>query len=122
VPTNHQFIGQVNAETLTEWAATIGPQTALLVSATLKSRPCPEQAYRTCLGILSLAKKHPQPLMEQASQSISEAKNFSYSALKDELNWLKQQPQTQLGSVSHRSVSAEPHLVHDNLRGQHYYQ
>lgn len=122
MPANHQFIGQVNAQTLTEWAAQIGPQTALLVSATLKSRPCPEQAYRTCLGILNLAKKHPQPLMEQASQSVCEARNFSYSALKDELNWLKQQPPPQPGSVDHRSVSAEAHLVHENIRGQHYYQ
>jgi hypothetical protein len=104
MPANHQFIGQVNAETLTEWAARVGPQTALLVSATLKSRPSPEQAYRTCLGILSLAKKHPQSLMEQASQSVWETKNFSYSALKDELNWLKQQPPTQPGAVGHRSI------------------
>jgi transposase len=113
MPTNHQFVGQVNAGQLTEWAANIGPQTAILVAATLKSRPCPEQAYRTCLGILSLAKKHPQPLMEQASQSVWEAKNFSYSALKDELNWLEEQP---------ARPESDRQPVHENIRGHHYYQ
>jgi len=39
-----------------EWASKIGPQTANLVKATLQSRPFPEQAYRSCLGILSLAR------------------------------------------------------------------
>ena len=68
MPTNHQFIEKVNAEQLVEWATHIGPQTAALVSAALNSRPFPQQAYRTCLGILSFAKKHNHTLMELASR------------------------------------------------------
>ena len=47
-----------------------------LISGTLKSRPFPEQAYRSCLGILSLAKKHPHARMEQACQAAAGSQNL----------------------------------------------
>jgi transposase len=113
MPANHQFIEKVNAEQLVEWATHIGPQTAALVSATLKSRPFPQQAYRTCLGILSLAKKHNHILMELASQSALETRTYSYTALKDELDWLAKQ-------ISTPVIESLP--PHENIRGNEYYQ
>ena len=91
MPPNHQFVDRVNASQLVQWAEAVGPQTTALITATLKSRPFPEQAYRSCLGILSLAKKHPHARMEQACQAVLEAKTFSYKALKEELDWLAKQ-------------------------------
>jgi len=88
MPANHQFMGDINPDRLIEWASKIGPQTANLVKATLQSRPFPEQAYRSCLGILSLAKKYNHPLLEQACQAVFEAKEFSYKALAEELIYL----------------------------------
>ena len=88
MPPNHQFVDQVNAKQLLHWAEAVGPQTTAFIRATLQSRPFPEQAYRSCLGILSLAKKHPHSRMEQACQAALEAKTFSYKAVKDELDWL----------------------------------
>jgi transposase len=113
MPANHQFIEKVNTEQLVAWAANIGPHTAELVSATLQSRPFPQQAYRSCLGMLSLAKKHPHALLEQASQSVLEAKHFSYTALKEELDWLLKQT---------GEPGAETFPAHENIRGHQYYQ
>jgi transposase len=113
MPANHQFIEKVNAEQLVEWATHIGPQTAALVSAALKARPFPQQAYRTCLGILSLAKKHNHALMELASQSALETRTYSYAALKDELDWLAKQ-------ISAPLLETLP--PHENIRGTEYYQ
>src|SRR4030067_329375 len=56
MPSNHQFMDQVNAKQLLRWAEVVGPHTIDFIDATLKSRQFPEQAYRSCLGILSLAK------------------------------------------------------------------
>jgi transposase len=113
MPQNHQFVDKVNAQQLVQWAATIGPQTEALVSATLKSRLFPEQAFRSCLGILSLAKKHSIPLMEQACLNVLESKSFSYKAVKDELEWIIKQ-----------AVPTVPETLppHENIRGNHYYQ
>ena len=114
MPPNHQFVDQVNPEFLLQWANTVGPQTTAFINATLKSRPFPEQAYRSCLGILSLAKKHPHSRIEQACQAAMEAKMFSYKAVKEELDWLSKQAAL--------SVTPETLPTHANIRGHEYYQ
>jgi len=113
MPANHQFMEDINPERLIEWAIRIGPQTAALVEATLRSRPFPEQAYRSCLGILSLARKYDPVLLEQACQSVFEAKEFSYKALVQELIYLQKQ-------VTAPLVETLP--THENIRGAEYYQ
>jgi transposase len=114
MPPNHQFMDRVNAKQLIHWAETVGPQTAALINATLQSRPFPEQAYRSCLGILSLAKKYPNSQMERACQAALEAQTFSYKAVKDELDWLTKQPAL--------PVTPETLPAHANIRGDKYYQ
>src|SRR5439155_1194433 len=52
---------------LIDWARTIGPQTAALVEAILADRPHPEQGYRSCLGLLRLAKGYGPDRLEAAS-------------------------------------------------------
>ena len=39
-----------------QWAATIGPNTVAAIQAILASRKIVEQSYRSCLGVMSLAK------------------------------------------------------------------
>jgi len=103
----------VNAQQLVEWAENIGPQTAALVSATLKSRPFPQQAYRSCLGILSLAKKHNRVQIERACQASLEAQGLSYKAVKEELEWIMKQTAPPV---------PEKLPAHENIRGKDYYQ
>jgi transposase len=113
MPPNHQFLAQINAEQLVQWAAAVGPQTALLVASTLNSRKFPEQAYRSCLGILNLAKKHPQKAIEQACLVALENRMYSYRAVKDELDWLCQQ------TIPQAPETLPPH---ENIRGNQYFQ
>jgi transposase len=40
-----------------QWAATIGPHTVATIQAILASRKIVEQSYRSCLGVMSLARK-----------------------------------------------------------------
>jgi hypothetical protein len=40
-----------------QWAATIGPNTTAAIQAILASRKIVEQSYRSCLGVMSLAKR-----------------------------------------------------------------
>lgn len=44
---------------LKQWAADIGPDTLRWVSARLEEKAHPEQAYRLCLGLLSLSRDYP---------------------------------------------------------------
>lgn len=44
-------------ERFEQWAATVGPNTVAAITAILASRKIVEQSYRSCLGVMSLAKK-----------------------------------------------------------------
>lgn len=113
MPANHQFMSGINSEYLIEQAGNIGPQTMAFVKAALASRPFPEQSYRTCLGILRLARKNSSANLEQACRVTLEAKEFSYKAVEQELVFLQNQKP---------SSSPEPLPAHDNIRGSEYYQ
>ncbi len=68
----------------------LGPQTAAFINAMLKSRPFPEQAYRSCLGVLSLAKKYPHSQIELAAGKLWKPK-YSHTKLLRRLDWLMKQ-------------------------------
>jgi hypothetical protein len=63
--------------------------------------------------MLSLARKYPHPMLEQACQSVFEAKEFSYKAVAEELIYLQKQ-------VTPPVVETLP--THQNIRGAEYYQ
>ena len=113
MPSNHRFVAEVNSERLLRWAAEVGPQTEQWVSALLRSRSYPEQAYRSCLGVLNLAKKHSGEQGERACQIALEARLLSYRDVKAELD---HQAQLSLPAAQPLALPA-----HENIRGEPYY-
>jgi transposase len=110
MPSNHRFVLELNADWLLRQAQAIGPQTGQYLGALLQARAFPEQAYRSCLGVLSLARKYPGSLLETACQRLLEAHLWSYKDLKSELETLARQ-----------STADHPPAAHENLRGESYY-
>lgn len=78
------------------------------MTALLKSRPFPQQAYRSCLGVLSLARKYPHPILEAVCQQMQAAHLLSYRDVKAELE-------------NRAPVSVPAPLQHENIRGESYY-
>jgi len=113
MPPNHRFMKEIDADRLIQWAEDVGPHTSTLIRATLRSRTYPEQAYRTCLGILGLARKHSRDNLETACQVAYEARVFSYKAVEQELVFL-------LTKTAAYQVESLP--AHANIRGAEYYQ
>jgi transposase len=66
MPASHRRYAKVTPETLRERAARIGPATSILVDVILRDRPHPEQGFRSCLGILRLARSHGAERLEAA--------------------------------------------------------
>jgi transposase len=54
MPSHHRFYAEWSPERFRRWAADFGPDTEGLVIAILATRRHPEQAFRTCLGVLRL--------------------------------------------------------------------
>ncbi|MBL4845068.1 MAG: hypothetical protein JKY65_06060 [Planctomycetes bacterium] len=96
----------------------MGPKTAELVEHILLSRKHPEQGYRTCLGILRLAKTYGDQRLEAASTSALAAGARSYRHVNSILK-------NGLDRVALLTCPEEPDHVpvdHENVRGADYYQ
>jgi transposase len=67
MPRSHRAHAEWTPSRLIHWGASIGTNTRAVVEHLLKSKPHPEQGYRACLGLLSLARQYGQQRLEAAS-------------------------------------------------------
>jgi hypothetical protein len=112
MPIRHQKAGEWSPERLQRWAEEIGPHTSQLIRAILASRRHPEQAFRSCLGILRLSNQYARSQMETACRMAREDKELNYQGVKAVLLLLPP-----------ASPSETPSLpTHENIRGDLYYQ
>jgi transposase len=114
MPPNHRFYAEWSPQRFLGWAEAVGPQTRELVAGVLEAASYPPQAFRSCLGILALAKKHGSPRLEKACRKALRIGTKSYTRIKNILTQgleEENQPQLDLG----------PLPLHENLRGGHYY-
>ena len=66
MPKAHQAHLQWTPDKLLSWGLSIGPATRDVVQHQLSNKPHPEMGYRTCLGLLSLARKYGNDRLEAA--------------------------------------------------------
>jgi transposase len=115
MPANHRQFAEWSPERFKRWAAKIGPQTALLTEALLVQRTYPQQAYRTLLGILRLAKIYSEARLESACERALRFNTLSYRSIESILkNGLDRRPLTAT------TDNCKP-VQHSNIRGAEYY-
>ena len=116
MPKAHQKHLAWTPSRLVHWAASIGPGTAALVEAILADRPHPEQGYRSCLGILRLAKRYGAERLEAACTRAVTVRARSYRHVESILK--RGLDRVPLPAIGARGASA----AHENVRGADYYQ
>jgi len=117
MPHAHRAHAEWSPSRLIRWGATVGPQTATLVEQILASRPHPEQGYRSCLGLLRLAKQYGPERVEAASARAVAIGARSYRHVEAILKH----------GLDRLPLEADPspsqaRVVHVNVRGPAYYQ
>jgi len=116
MPKAHRAHLEWSPSRLLRWGATIGAATEALVQQILESRPHPEQGYRSCLGLLRLAKQYGPERLNAACERARRAGARSYRHVDAMLkHGLDRQP------LLIDSVEAPSALTHDNVRGPAYY-
>jgi len=116
MPANHQAQSAWSPERMKRWADKIGQETKRFIEHLMASRPFPEQAYRTCLGVLRLAQRYGEHRLEAACKIAYDAGITRYPQVETILkNKIDTVPET-AGVVS-QEIS-----VHTNIRGPEYYQ
>ncbi len=118
MPRSHQKHLEWTPTRIIHWAGSIGESTRSLVEAILAERPHPEQGYRSCLGILRLAKRYGPERLDAACRRAVACRARSYrhveSILKNGLD--------RVAATSPSPEPAHPTGSHENIRGGDYYQ
>ena len=115
MPPAHQVVAGMSRENLQAQAERIGPFTSLFIEGVMTSRVHAQQAFRTCLGTLRLARKYGNDRLEAACERAVQLGSYAFKSVDAILkNRLDEQPlTTKLGST--------PKIRHENVRGGSYY-
>ena len=95
-------------------AAANGPHTEILIDVILRSKPHPEQGFRSCIGILRLAKTHGGERLEAACERALEIGARSYSSVASILK-------NNLDRRTPQQATDGPAIDHPNIRGPQYF-
>jgi transposase len=115
MPESHRQAGEWTPQRLSNWAAKTGPATEKLITTVLTSRKHPQQAYRSCLGILRLGKAYGDVRLEAACRRALILGSHSYKSIESILKHrLDDKP------LAEQQELALPE-DHDNIRGPSYY-
>lgn len=113
-PKSHQeFLSWTPAKIL-EMATRVGGQTVAMVESIMNGRQYPEQGYRSCLGILRLAKTYSNERLEAACARGQRIGARSYTSIASILK----------SGLDQKSLEAPVKMVdvaHKNIRGSGYF-
>ena len=117
LPTNHQFVRQWSAQTFLDKAAKVGQQCQDYIQQVLDQRGHPEQAYKSCMGILSLEKKFGAQRLNKACKRALAFEAYTYHTVK---NILEKGWDTIEEPTADDKTPVVP--IHPNIRGKEYYK
>jgi transposase len=115
MPSSHRRYRDWTHERIQRDAAAIGSSAAALVEIILRSRPHPEQGFRSCIGILGLKKRYGVERLDAACGKALALGTRSYSSVAAILKNKQESKTAQQGK------SDQPSLLHENIRGSGYY-
>lgn len=111
----HLAVQGWSAQRIKDWANRIGPHTGGVIGHLLNQRRHPEQSYRSCLGVLRLAKAYGEARLEAACERAIDINAPTYRSIRSIL-------QHNLESKKRPSeAQTSLPLEHANVRGPHYY-
>ncbi|MBX9853021.1 MAG: IS21 family transposase [Cytophagaceae bacterium] len=116
MPSSHNFKLDWNPEKFTSWAASIGKPTLEIITHILRRKTYPEQAYKSCIGILSYAKKVGNQRLNNACLRAIEYQSYNYQVVKSILEKGLDQTSTK---ADYDQYSLP---YHDNVRGRDFYE
>lgn len=114
MPANHQAYADWSPDRLQRSAAKVGPNVQTLIEVILRERRHPAQGFRSCLGIMRLAKVHGQNALEAACERALEINARSYTSVQSILknNLHRKRP---------KQPADGPAIMHTNIRGPGYF-
>jgi transposase len=114
MPESHRAYAEWTPERFRAWANQLGPETAAVITSLLDGRAHPQQAFRSCLGVLRLADRYTPARLEEACRYGRTVGAIRYKNLKHILDAGLD------ASTGDEIPVALP--SHANVRGAEYFQ
>ena len=115
MPSAHRRYAEWTPARLMREAAAVGPSAIALFEAIMQAKPHPEQGFRSCLGILRLAKTYGTQRLEAACRRGIDIGATSYGSIASILK----HGIDRAGAQDSAAPSAP--IQHANIRGRGYY-
>lgn len=114
MPESHRRYLEWTPSRIINWAKHTGASTAEIVEIIMTVRKHPEQGYRSCMGILRLAKKYSPQRLEAACKRALSFNAYSYKSIRSIL-------EKGLDQELSPEAYAHPEINHENIRGSRYF-
>ncbi|QSV44413.1 IS21 family transposase [Geobacter benzoatilyticus] len=114
MPKAHREFAEWTPERIISWAAQTGTATAQVVETILSRKAYPEHGFRSCMGIISLAKRYTKERLEAACERAVTIKGVTYRSIKSILE----------NNLDQKALPKQMELLpvaHENIRGTDYY-
>lgn len=110
----HRFVTDWTPQRFIDWGASIHQDVQQMIIHILDKKQHPEQAYKSCMGVLSLAKKVGKERLIKACSRALEYGIYNYMIVQNIL-------EKGLDTLEHEQTE-EDMPDHGNIRGKEYYQ
>jgi len=117
LPSTHRFVQDWNPELFIRRGQRIGTATSQYLKEVMEYYSYPEQAYKSCMGILRLAKQYSEKRLELACARALKYQKYSYRTI--EMILFRKLDQVEEPEPSDPQLKLP---LHDNIRGADYYE
>ena len=115
MPSHHKHFAEQSPERFLRRAEAEGLSVRKIVQSILNSRKFPEQSFRSCNGILGLARKYDSFRLNRACKRAFEYGEHSYRSVKNIL-------EKGLDKIEEEQPELDILPLHENVRGSAYYE
>lgn len=115
MPSTHRYVADWNPEKFLNWADAIGDYCKTFITLLLAKRQHPEQSYKSCAGVLGLAKKVGNNRLDNACKRALDYERINYQSVKSIL-------EKGLDAIQEETTTESNIPKHNNIRGGDYYK
>lgn len=113
--TAHRFMTEWTPQRFINWGANIDDAVKEFIIQVLEKKQHPEQAYKSCMGVLSMERKVGRERLTNACKRALEYGIYNYMIIKKILD-------KSLDKIKDEQILDEALPKHNNIRGENYYQ
>ncbi len=111
----HQFVADWSATRFIDWANSIDPCVGEFIIKIIENRNHPEQAFKSCLGVLTFEKKVGRIRLINACKRALDFKIYNFKTIQNIL-------ENNLDSIDEDKDLNQDLPEHQNIRGKNYYE